>query len=227
MTWSPPSETPPDVETGRVAPWMVSLADLVSLLLSFTILIFAHAQLEGEEWSEAARSIRAAFGGPAWMNPDRTVRPSVELAPALPTLDLGYLAQVVEQRLGSGTEPTQARLESNRLRLVPPSPASVAGRQDGHRDQSPLGQLSEILARVGNAVIIDVRVPAASTAAGAPVEAEWRAALLEGSRVAASLIEGGVTPNRLAVLAAAAGSATATPVRSVVEIVVLDHGGQP
>lgn len=226
MTWSPPFEAPADDDIGRVPPWMISFADLVSLLLSFTILVFAYAQLEGEKWSEAARSIRATFGGPPWMTPDRAVQPSVELTPALPTLDLGYLAQVIEARLGGGPEGVRTRLDGGRLRIVPPSAEIVPGEQDGNRRRSPLIRLGAIFARAGNAMIIDVRVPNGSDVGGAPAEAEWRIALAEATGVAASFKEAGVAPNRIAVMAAA-GDATASPGQPVIEVIVLNHGGRP
>lgn len=217
MIRTQPSELPPADEFARPPPWLISFVDLVSLLLSFMILVFAAANLENKEWSDLAHGIRTTFGGPAWMAPDPPRPPTQQPAADLPTLDLGYLAVIVEARLGGGPKTTRVRRDGHRLRIALPLPGT---------NPSPLRPLGAILGRVGNAITIDVRVPSGPSG-GAPSAAEWETALNAGIDVAAALVEGGVSPGQLAVFARADIDSAPDTATSGLEIVVLDHRGHP
>lgn len=215
-TWPPPFELPPEEEFDRPQAWLISFVDLISLLLSFMILVFAAARLESNEWRDLAQGIRTTFGGPDWMTPDRSLPPTQEPGIGLPTLDLGYLAVVVEARLGSGPTALRVRLDGNRLRITPP-PLDA--------NPSPLRQLGAILGHVGNALTIDVRVPSGATGAPLPTT-EWEIALNGGIDVAAALIEGGVAPNQIAVFATSETHTAPEATTDGIDIVVLDHGAR-
>lgn len=237
MTWAQPSDLPPDEDAGRPPPWMISFVDLVSLLLSFMILVFAFSRLEGHAWTDAARAIRIAFGGPAWMRPDETPPTTIEVTSDLPAVDLGYLALLVDARLGTRPGESRSRRDGDRMRIGP------AGGvwQGGDDGASSVQQVAAILARVGNAVIVDAHVPANVSG---PANSPWEAALTRGHDVASALIDAGVAPTRITVTATARTAVTpntalplatseGTPpsVASIVpvgiEIVVLSHGGHP
>jgi len=85
----------------RNAGWMVTLVDLISLLLSFFVLVFAGSALPVPAWEATSRSLRTAFGG--------ITGPAQPMAPAPPDVlplagdasSTAYLAAVIAAALGN------------------------------------------------------------------------------------------------------------------------------
>lgn len=248
MTWTPPSEAAADEDSGfsmpwrcspaprTTPPWLVTMVDLVSLLLTFMILLFACSRLDGQGWTEAASAIRTTFGGPAWMRPEPLPQPTIETPSAPPAIDLGYLALLIEARLTGARGAGWVHLAADRLRIMLPTNSSTGGWLAGGQVKTKqLRQLGAILANIGNAVVIEVGLPfdaAAEENAGARA---WEAALRHGNSMAAVLMRLGVAPARIAVFvtttAGGTSSLTASPMTTApapaagIAIVVQRHGG--
>lgn len=84
--------------------WMISFTDLMALMLSFFVLIYAMAQPEPDKWNDMAQSMRAAYGGtaqplrgnagPADQKDAIIIRAATEQG-----MDLGYLESVLQTAL--------------------------------------------------------------------------------------------------------------------------------
>jgi flagellar motor protein MotB len=85
----------------RNAGWMVTLVDLISLLLSFFVLVYAGSALPVPAWEATSRSLRTAFGGitgPAQPMPPGPPAVSPHAGDASST---AYLAAVIAAALGN------------------------------------------------------------------------------------------------------------------------------
>ncbi len=60
---APPEQPPPEEE--GLPPWVMTFGDMMSLLLTFFILLFSMSELEVEKFRLAAESIRSGFGATA------------------------------------------------------------------------------------------------------------------------------------------------------------------
>lgn len=90
---------PPAPAAARTG-WLVTLVDLISLLLSFFILVYAGSALPRPAWEVTGRSLRLAFGGLA--DPPPPPRPAIAANPAATgnAASLDHLAAVLAITLG-------------------------------------------------------------------------------------------------------------------------------
>lgn len=95
---------PPPPAAAR-AGWLVTLADLISLLLSFFILVYAGTALPVPAWEAAGRSLRLAFGGLADPPPPALAASSAAAGSAA---TLAHLAAVLTSALAN--DPVMASL---------------------------------------------------------------------------------------------------------------------
>ncbi len=144
-------------------PWMLTFADLVSLMLTFFVLMFALSGVKAEPFQALAASlshalnpplVRPAESGPALRNVDRVAtRPGDEL-PYLAGL-LGNVIAEVPALKGA-----TLALYDDRLELVLP-PQAVFGEGAGVSPAArpAISALAQALGGIGNRVTVAVRAP--------------------------------------------------------------------
>ncbi|MFO1153847.1 MAG: flagellar motor protein MotB [Rhodospirillales bacterium] len=202
---------------GTGAPWLITFVDMISLLLTFMVAIYASADISDPVWQPAAAALRAAFAEtPASSSSSATIG---EPAP-LPGLRPGYLAHVLGERLQQ--IPLFASLppvyDDAALRLT--LSASAVFTADAV-DVEPIaagefGRFAAAVAPVANAVA--VLIPPDPTAAGVAETSaadDWEGAIGRALALGRVLAEGGLDRSRLSLLAG--GGTPGDGIRVVVE----------
>lgn len=149
---TPPS--PPVMSAG----WVVIFADISALLLAFFVMLFSMSSLELEKWQQIVS--HASKGDPATeeLRPaptSDTSMPTVDVPPALP---LGYLAQVLDEKLLE--EEKAGRISVHRLdKMIVVSLPTELLFEPGSATLTPdarqaLFRLSSALSQVGNQIDI-------------------------------------------------------------------------
>jgi chemotaxis protein MotB len=173
--------------------WLISYADLVTLLLAFFATIYAVSDLDAAKVSPAASAIRRALGSPdarQAAGPERADRP------ATPSLD-ERLADVLADEIARGR--VEVLSAEGVLVVSLPEAASFAS---GSAELNPearvvLERLGPLLAASGRLVRVEGHtddVPIASPR----FSSNWELSTARASAVVALLIDEGLAPARLA-----------------------------
>lgn len=140
-----------------VAPgWLITFADLLSLLLAFFVLMFAATSVSEGEWRRVVRPIAGYFSG-------TTVQPlSSELA-GIPQSsanghDLAYVKALIERVLADGQALAGTRVERQDHRLVVALPAGLGAAGLTGGDPPVLGDIARLLAGLDNKVVIETMI---------------------------------------------------------------------
>ncbi|MBK1670060.1 hypothetical protein CKO28_18660 [Rhodovibrio sodomensis] len=175
--------------------WMVTFTDLVALLLTFFVMMFAMSHVKTAEWSNLTESLRQHLNSVA----GRTVaspalRMDVPSPDRQPGADLDYLADLLAGHLSEAPELADARLRRGEDRLFVSLPADLLFAA-GDFTLTPAAadavfQLGGVLRNMPNAVAVvghaDPRKPQSA------YPSNWELSLLRAQAVAAALREGGV-----------------------------------
>jgi len=191
-----PTRQPPAPAPLMSAGWVVIFADISALLLAFFVMIFSMSSLEIDKWKLIVA--HPSKGDPATeqLRPaptSDTSMPTVDVPPALP---LGYLAQVLDEKLLA--EEKAGRIVVHRLdkMIVVSLPAELVF-EPGEATLTPqarqaLFRLSSALSQVGNQV--DILGHAGPPADDAPKNGwKWRLSVERAIAVADELKRIGYT----------------------------------
>jgi|HubBroStandDraft_1064217.scaffolds.fasta_scaffold00147_9 chemotaxis protein MotB len=168
----PELETPPGMAPG----WMITFADLLALLLTFFVLVFATASVDQKDWQRVVQPISAYLTGRTIAAP--AVAPP---APANPARDdLAYVSTLLDRLVADVPAlagAVVAREEHSVLLTLPPGAGGAA---------PPLADLARLLAGLDNRIEILAHGGTDPSPHAAPL-ADWRRALEKGLAVAAEL----------------------------------------
>ncbi|HEV2674083.1 MAG TPA: flagellar motor protein MotB [Aliidongia sp.] len=161
--------------------WMITFADLMSLLVSFFVLLFATTTVERRDWERVVLPISEYLTGHRLEGKGAAQVPT----PGRARLDLGYAAALLDKLVTD--EPALAGSEVRRQehRLVLELPATpIAHWTD--MDKPPLLDLVRLLTNFENHVAI-IAHRAVNPAPGADPTRDWITALGAGNSVASAL----------------------------------------
>jgi hypothetical protein len=194
----------------RGTPWLITFVDLVGLLLAFFVLQFAMTSLDGNR-------LRAIFGTASADAPpiagDRADRDAILGArPLEETIDAGYLAAVLRDRLASAGAVAVRLVESGVLIEFD----GVARDADTTSARAAalvaLAPALDLLRRLDTAITLRIAV------ADPASEIAWQSALVEGEALANDLVAAGLVAKLDHV-------AVATPGAPRVALLVADPAG--
>lgn len=200
-----PSFARPPAETSSAAAglWMISLADLISLMLAFFVLMFAMREPEPRRWAD----MRGLVSAPS--TDDRPAAPqageaqpmadfNVAMTEEISARNLDYLTAVLRNQLTArpGLAGLTATREDDRLTIF--APAALLFEGDGpqlsERGREAVFLLAPVLARAGNRVEIVGRA-AAEINPSQPGQADggrgWERALTRAVLTAQALRQAG------------------------------------
>lgn len=88
------------------SPWLVIFADLLSLLLTFFVLLFSMNAVHEEKWGKLVESVHDVFPG-AEVKIEEPKKDALRAGEAVPkqALDLGYLRSVLERQMAKADIP--------------------------------------------------------------------------------------------------------------------------
>lgn len=188
-------ELPRPAEQGSgTQSWMITFADLVALLITFFVMLFAMSQVEQRKWQnlvnalsnrlDLVREIEVALP---------TENRDVESVQTLPGSNLDYLAALLEEHLAAEPLLGEALLQRRPDRLVISLP-SLLLFPSGAADLDPEGErvvfaLSNLLRNLNNR--IEVTGSADPEAPSGAFKSNWVLSLVRATRVAKLLADAG------------------------------------
>jgi chemotaxis protein MotB len=171
--------------------WMLTFTDLVSLLLTFFVLMFSMSQLEIERWRAIAASLSASLDMPAaGLAPKEPARFAVGTASPRRALDLDYLAAVVKQNLAANPLAAGIEVRRDEDRLLISVPADLAfasgSAQLSARSEPMLAAIASVLRTIANDVATEGHADPAPLTTGA-FASNWELSLARAEAVASVL----------------------------------------
>ena len=175
--------------------WMVTFTDLVALLLTFFVMIFAMSHVKTADWSSLTESLRRHLNSVAGQTvASPSLRMDVPSPDRQPGADLDYLAELLAGHLSEAPALADARLRRGEDRLFVSLPADLLFTA-GDFTLTPQAadavfELGGVLRNMPNALAVvghaDPRKPDSS------YPSNWELSLLRAQSVAAALRAGGV-----------------------------------
>lgn len=141
--------------------WMMTVADLFSLMLTFFVLLYSMSSIKEEEWDAISSSLMQRLNP---VNPDiipytLPEKSSIEHFELVPARDLQYLYRVIESRSDNEALLKELNIKRSAERLTISlssdtmfPPGSAALREEAH---PAIVQLAELLSNIGNAITIE------------------------------------------------------------------------
>ena len=175
--------------------WMVTFTDLVALLLTFFVMIFAMSHVKTADWSSLTESLRRHLNSVAGQTvASPSLRMDVPSPDRQPGADLDYLSELLAGHLSEAPALADARLRRGEDRLFVSLPADLLFAV-GDFTLTPeaadaVFQLGGVLRNMPNALAVvghaDPRKPQGT------YPSNWELSLLRAQAVAAALRNGGV-----------------------------------
>jgi chemotaxis protein MotB len=174
----PPLDNP-ELESPRsVAPgWMITFADLLSLLLTFFVLVFATTTVEQKDWQRVVEPISAYLTGRTMTAP--TILPAPE---ARARLDLSYVSTLIDRLLSE--DAALAGIHVSRLEHA--MVLTLTNGATSNAAMPPLADLARLLTGLDNRIEIRAHTGIDPSPNAAPI-ADWRRALGQAQAVATEL----------------------------------------
>lgn len=179
-----PEDDMPSV-TPSVAPgWMITFADLLSLLLAFFVLMFATTSIAPKDWQRTVQPISTYLSGQTIAAPEVSAPPPA----GPPRIELDYTAALFERLAVNSAALKGAAVErdEHEIRFRLPMNFAWAGQ-----DPAPLADLARLLSSLDNRIEVRVHGVADLTQAADPL-AQWRRVLARADAVSAELERMGV-----------------------------------
>jgi chemotaxis protein MotB len=165
--------------------WMLTFADLLSLILTFFVMLYATQQVEKEKWEQMVDSLSER------LNPNReqaeiqNVRKAHSHIDEPVAINLDYLHAVLDEKFIDIPEFSQNRIRRFDDRLVISfSTASIFGSnpdQISEEARDEIDKLSSVLSSIGNRVEVASHVGTETSTGGASV---WKYTIKQASVVA-------------------------------------------
>jgi len=182
----------------RAPGWMVTMADLIALVLTFFVLMFAMSTPNPQTWQSLQESLSDSLrrANPAASLGDqsqRAERPHVTLSLGA---DLTYLGAVLESKAGETRLLQASTIQREHDRLVVSMPAhllfSPASTEVEPAARPALATMADILNTVRNEVAIEGHAASVGGDAGV-FETNWELSLGRAVSIAAALRDAGFT----------------------------------
>ncbi len=173
-------------------PWMLTFADLMSLLLTFFVLLFSMSQIKVDSWQAVVDSLsrqRDPLSSATESRPDADRNASKEIEPR--SYDLGYLETVIGEKLRS--DPILANSIVQRLgdRLIVSLSSDMLFDDDDaeltKRAKQATFVLGDVLRTVGNAIEVDGHTDPKPIVGRSSYPSQWELTLSRAVSVATAL----------------------------------------
>lgn len=184
-------------DEGARRTWIVSFADLLSLMLTFMVMLFAMTNVDKPAPPAAGVDTLAATLDWAGRElPATAAHFSVDRVQSRPGLDLDYLAEVLRTTLAEAPLLSPARIERHDDRLVVALPATLLfapGTADvSVQARAALANLAPTLRGIRNRLAIDGHADPEAIRSGGPYDSNWELSLARALAIAEVLAATGL-----------------------------------
>ncbi|MBF0247446.1 MAG: flagellar motor protein MotB [Alphaproteobacteria bacterium] len=188
---------------GPKAAWMVTFADLVSLMLTFFVLLFSMSSVKMDDWEAITDTLTQS------LNPSKVTTVAAATAEfnigtifRRQATDLDYLAGVLESGVAEDELLKNAKImqQDDRLIIALPGdllfPPGKAGMPDEAR--SALFTLGSLLRNVGNQIGVNGHTDPTPPGEGSGYASNWELSVARAAAVANTLRQSGYTDDIVA-----------------------------
>lgn len=181
--------------------WIVSFADLLSLLLTFMVMLFAMSAVDPPAPAATVTdTLAATVDWPGLQVPEAAARYGIDGLRPVPALDLDYLAEVLRTTLAREPLLENARIERHDERLVLSLPevllfepgATLGVPAVSAAARAALARLTPVLRGIANRLAIDVHGDPEPIGAAAASASGWEPSLGRALAVAQVLAAAGL-----------------------------------
>lgn len=172
--------------------WLVIFTDLIALLLTFFVMLFAMQEVDGARWQPIDESLSRNFA-PTLADPDRRAGADASIQPllTLPADDLDYLRALLLSRQADDPVLGKARFTGDGDGLLISLPADLlfaSGRADlAEKGEKAVATLGRLLANIGNGIEVQGHADDRKLAAGSGFASNWELSLQRALAVADGL----------------------------------------
>ena len=194
--WRHSASEEPGAGESQAPPWMITFVDLISLMLTFLVMLFATSNIEPESWRKTADSLAQSLNWEGLQLPQVAAQFGIQHKQPVVALDLDYLAEVLHAAVSAvpSLQGIQIRRDHDRLVLGIPH---VLLFTSGSAVVSPearasLVELTPMLLGVGNRIVVEGHADPEPIPAGGAFASNWELSLARALAVADLLVTTGL-----------------------------------
>ncbi|MDP2696679.1 flagellar motor protein MotB [Thalassospira sp.] len=179
-------------------PWMLSLADLISLLLTFFVMLFAMSKVKIDRWDEVVDSLSQAIRpAPVKPNDEPLAQMNIPRVYRKPAMNLDYLSAVIDDAIDGNPFLSSATLSREADKLVISLPGDIlflsGGSEMTANAKQALFVLGGVLRNIGNRVGVQGHTDPRPLSGRGQYASNWELSLARAAEVANELKRSGYT----------------------------------
>lgn len=175
--------------------WMITFVDLISLMLTFMVMLYATSSIEAETWRKTVDSLAHSLNWKGLQLPEVAARFSVERSRPPPALDLDYLAEVLKTAVRTVPALNETRIERYNDRLVVALPEALlfasGSASVSAEARVALAALTPMLLGIGNRLAVEGHADPDAVRADGAYRSNWELSLARAIAVADALAASG------------------------------------
>jgi len=191
-------DAPRKPEVKGPPPWMLSLADLISLLLTFFVMLFAMSKVKIDRWDEVVDALSQSIKpSPVEDTDEPMANMNIPRVYRKPAMNLDYLSAVIDDAIDDNPVLGDARMSREADKLVISLPGDilfVAGSSDmTTKAQQALFVLGGVLRNIGNRIGVQGHTDPRPLSGRGQYASNWELSLARAGAVANELKQSGYT----------------------------------
>ncbi len=190
----PDHQAPPSKPTSRA--WMITFADLMSLLLTFFVLLFSMSQVKLDAWHALVQALSKRLNPSVeWTDPRLRFEANAPETRNRRAVDLSYLQRVLEEKIAGDPVLSRGlivRLDDRLLLSLPADLLFAPGRAEPTpAARNAAGVLASALAFVANQLEIQGHTDPDPLSGSGRFASNWELSLARATAVANAMAAGG------------------------------------
>ncbi|HAI28517.1 MULTISPECIES: flagellar motor protein MotB [Thalassospira] len=179
-------------------PWMLSLADLISLLLTFFVMLFAMSKVKIDRWDEVVDALSQSIKpSPVEDTDEPMANMNIPRVYRKPAMNLDYLSAVIDDAIDDNAVLGDARMSREADKLVISLPGDLlffAGSSEmTPKARQALFVLGGVLRNIGNRIGVQGHTDPRPLSGRGQYASNWELSLARAGSVANELKQSGYT----------------------------------